>query len=126
MKARVNKVVEPITIAVVNGREHYTVQLVEGDLIKLENGDFIVTKNEERFHIPDKTMEVIKTVAVPILQVYVHTLSHGQLRVIIEDGEMFSSAEIVQAVKRAIDKTRRICLPRNATNDTENTFRSTN
>ena len=106
MKARVNKVTEPITIVVVNGREYYTVQLVEGDLIKLEQGNFVVTKNEERFHIPDKTMEVIKTVAVPTLEVYVHTLSHGQLRVIVEDGEMFSSAEIAEAVKKAIDENR--------------------
>jgi hypothetical protein len=106
MKTRVNKVTEPITIVVINGREHYTVQLVQGDLIKLEQGNFVVTKNEERFHIPDKTMEVIKTVPVPTMEVYMHTLSHGQLRFIIEDGEMFSSAEIAEAVKKAIDENR--------------------
>jgi hypothetical protein len=106
MKARVNKVTEPITIVVVNGREHYTVQLVQGDLIKLEQGDLVVNKNEERFHIPDKTMEVIKTIPVPTLEVYIHTLTHGQLRAIIEDGEMFSSAEIAEAVKKAIDENR--------------------
>lgn len=106
MEARVNKVIEPITVVVVNGREYYTVQLVNGDLIKREGIELVVEKGDGRFHIPDKTMEVIKTVAVPTLDVYIKTYSHGQIAAMIEDSEFFTSEEIAVAVKEAIDENR--------------------
>lgn len=105
MQSRVNKVIEPITVVVINGPEYYTVQLIEGDLIKRERCDLVVEKGAERYHIPDKTMEVIKTVPMPTLEVKVYSgSSDGQINIIIEDGELFSNEEIAAKVKEAIDK----------------------
>jgi len=127
MKARVNKVTEPITIAVQDSRLNYVVSLLVGDILtRFEGGEYFYIDGETPREIPSAIMDIVKTEPCPTLDVKLFVNSNSRLIVQIEDGEFFTSDEIAQAVKKAIDKTRRICLPRNATNDTQNTIRSTN
>lgn len=103
MKARVNRVIEPITVVVTNGKTYYTVQLEVGDLIKREDLEMVVTKNDERFHIPDNTMDVIKTEPAPNLEVEVWYRNNDCLHLRVYDSEFFTADEIAPAVKKAIE-----------------------
>lgn len=104
MKARVNKVTEPITIAVYNTRLNYVLSLSVGDIIESEGLDYIYVDGITRREIPSAVMDIIKTEPCPKLDTYVYNTSNGEFTVKIYDAGFFTSDQIAEAVKNAIDK----------------------
>jgi hypothetical protein len=103
MKARVNKVLEPITIAISKGGCNNVIKLNIGDIIEYNLGDYYYSKNNTVTNIPSELMDLIETEPCPSLSIDYKFNDNHSLMLFISDWKHFTSQEIVDNVKSLID-----------------------